>query len=1495
MRRKKELPKEERSHRLWLSQVDLHGLLLSEPVLNTHFPKGPEKLPDKLFQRYLREWERIRSVEDTSEKASLVYRNWLNFIFKELLNYSPPHWVTERDVPEFCTVYLEEHRETLKPYGVILNSRKPVFVVYKAEFAHSLDRNERGRNTWRASPTVKLERLLRGLDCPLGLVTNGLHFRLVYAPMGLPPSWITWIGESLRGDKLVLDAFYTFLKLARFIGEKKYLLIELCQESEKRQTELTESLGEQALKALEIFVKHAEIDGPISPQELHSAGLALMMRLVFILFAEERELLPYGLPLYETSYSLSRLLFRLEQEKREHPEIFRESYDAWPRIQALFRLIYYGCGHPDLPLRPYGGDLFNPEQYELLDSTRLKLSNEVVYEILKALTNTEAKIGRQKVAQRISYRTLQIEHIGHMYEGLLGYAVRENEEGRRILVPSGLRKRTGTYYTPKVLTTEVVRRTLRPFLAERKTPEEILSLKILDPAMGSGAFLVAAAEELAEALVSAWERRREEFPEATLVLPYATPAKGHADEEFLAQERDEMLLQARRLVVERCLYGVDVNPEAVELAKLSLWIESLSRNKPFTFLNAHLKCGNSLIGAWFFKEVKVSLGKYKSLQLHQLEFVPQEVFNKKETDLKRINKEDIENLAHGIKEMWSDLNFRKLLEKLIELRQEIDYRATSTPDDYRNKEVLLKHLSQTPEYQLLKAIGDTWCALWFWPKDVRKPVTMEYRDYLKTLIENFKESPLPVTNSLFSLKVKPKFIPEKRFWEIFFTVQKIVEKHRFFHWELEFPEVFLGKESGFHAVLSNPPWEKIKVEDKQFFAGKREDIVSARNAAERAKLIKALREEDPELYAEYQEAVYNADCLSNFLRHSGQYPLTAKGDINTYSIFAERARTLMGRPHGRVGLIIPTGIATDDTNKEFFQSIIQTGELAFLYDFENREGLFNIHRNYKFCLFGLLGKGGEKPELAFFLTKPEHLREEERLFNLSSEDFKLLNPNTCTCPIFRRKTDANLTIKIYRHCPVLVDETKKDGNPWGVSFNTMFHMSNDSHLFCTRDKLEAEGYKLKGNIFVKENDIYLPLYEAKMIWQFDHRFGIYEGVSTRSSTHLPTPTPDQYANPAFVSTPWYWVSIKNIWDRLNEWNRCWFIGFRNVTNATNERTAIFSLIPISGVGNSIPLTFVEKFHLIPCFLANLSSIVFDYVTRQKVGGTNLNFHYVKQLPVLLPNRFTEELILLIIPKVFELTYTAWDIKPFADDIWAEANEKLRSAIRKQWEENVRETGGHKNATPPDWLEIIYSLNPNNSNKNACPLPPFKWNEERRTQIRAELDAIFAHLYGLTREEFAYILDTFPIVRRKDEERFGEYRTKRLCLDQYDRFEGLIPHSKPLNEKPITKVISLEDIKKKKTSAPEKQTILYEELQTTPSSEYSFPKVAQPIENFAFSNNLKLIKEKIFDLLAESNRALTAEEIAKELKIPLTTCKKALTELIQMEIVEEIGDKFKLME
>ncbi|MDW8467597.1 MAG: hypothetical protein RML35_16000 [Chloroherpetonaceae bacterium] len=285
------------------------------------------------------------------------------------------------------------------------------------------------------------------------------------------------------------------------------------------------------------------------------------------------------------------------------------------------------------------------------------------------------------------------------------------------------------------------------------------------------------------------------------------------------------------------------------------------------------------------------------------------------------------------------------------------------------------------------------------------------------------------------------------------------------------------------------------------------------------------------------------------------------------------------RPNGRAGVVVPTGIATDATNQAFFTELVASGRLVSLYDFENREAIFpGVHRSYKFSLLTLRGKGvngqsqkeaAEPPHFAFFLTRADQLRDERRRFALSAEDFALLNPNTRTCPIFRTRQDAELTKAIYRRVPVLVNEATSE-NPWGVRFmQGLFNMSTDSHLFRTRAELEREGFRLVGNRFVRDGQVWLPLYEAKMIWHYDHRYGTYAGVGDRSSTQLPTPSDAEHADPAFVVLPWYWVPADEVHTRLADWDRAWLLGFRDVTNATNERTAIFSLLPAVEVGTTI--------------------------------------------------------------------------------------------------------------------------------------------------------------------------------------------------------------------------------------------------------------------------------------------------------------------------------------
>jgi hypothetical protein len=524
-------------------------------------------------------------------------------------------------------------------------------------------------------------------------------------------------------------------------------------------------------------------------------------------------------------------------------------------------------------------------------------------------------------------------------------------------------------------------------------------------------------------------------------------------------------------------------------------------------------------------------------------------------------------------------------------------------------------------------------------------------------------------------------------------------------------------------------------------------------------MIKALAKSDPVLHAEYRDALRESEAKGHFFSISGRYPLTAKGRINLYQIFAGLVRQIVG-PAGRVGVVIPSGIATDYYNQDYFSTIVEEQELVSFYDFENRQGLFpEVHRSYKFCLLTLTGGEAEEAEFAFFLHTTDDLVDPERRFALSPDEVALMNPNTGTVPVFRTRQDAELTKKLYRAAPVLVNEETGE-NPWGVSFKQgLFNMTSDSHLFRTREELEAQGFTLEGNRFIRDDEVYLPLYEAKMFHHYDHRYGTFEGVDSRSDVHLPNPTIEQYQDSAFIVRPWYWVDQKEVNERYS-FDQEWQIVFRNVARVTDVRTGVFSIIPRAGLGNSAPILNISP-HLRPSkscnLIANLISFVFDFAIRQKVGGINFNFYIVKQLPVLPPDHYTPDLLDFIVPRVVELIYTAWDLQPFAQDVLDEVGEETWA----RWfvSDHLGSPAPVHDSPPPSWA--------------AGETPaPFVWDEERRAALRAELDALYAHLYGLTRDELAYNLDTFPIVKRKDKAQYGEYRTKRMILERYEETEPL---------------------------------------------------------------------------------------------------------------------------
>jgi hypothetical protein len=663
--------------------------------------------------------------------------------------------------------------------------------------------------------------------------------------------------------------------------------------------------------------------------------------------------------------------------------------------------------------------------------------------------------------------------------------------------------------------------------------------------------------------------------------------------------------------------------------------------------------------------------------------------------------------------------------------------AEDSPADVNAKAALYRKVYQSPESERAHRAADLWTAAFFAPlKDTSDPSVPTHEFML-----DFLERPLGM---------RPPLV----------KADELKLKHHFFHWPLEFPEVFTR--GGFDVVLGNPPWERIKLQEEEFFGSRDGEIAQARNKAARQILISQLPQKNPGLANEFCEAKRAAEATSKFVRHGKRFPLAAIGDINTYALFSELARNLLNLA-GRPGIVVPTAIATADTTKVLFDAVASGGSLVSLLDFQEARDFFTgLESRDPFCLLTIrAGQPNQSvpAKFVFQMLALGELSNKIRQIYLTPVDFALVNPNTRTCPVFRTGPDAELTKKIYRSVPVLINE-RADQNTWGVRFLRMFDMATDSGLFET-----TAGVGL------------LPLYEAKMVHQFDHRWATYDGDEARHCTLA------EKVEPGFAVHPQYWVPEKRVKARLEElsnddeklvrrWDRKWLLGFRDIARSNDERTAIFSLMPCVAVGHKIPMVLPEAPDLMHAsgFLANVNSLVFDYVLRQKIGAASVSYFILKQLPVISPIAYTSSDFEFITPRVLELVYSAWDIKGFADDLWRDSDENLQLFIRRQWENNQSATGGH-DWNPPERVQIA---------KDGIPLPPFKWEDDRRASLRAELDGYYAHLYGLTRHELRYIIDpkdlygpdfpseTFRVLKQKEERLYGEYRTRRLVLEAFDK-------------------------------------------------------------------------------------------------------------------------------
>ncbi|MDI9847637.1 N-6 DNA methylase [Rhodoblastus sp. 17X3] len=1190
----------------------------------------------------------------------------------------------------------------------VAGERAPVVVAPRSD--DKLDRRSPTLSIERSlSPAFALQDYLNDHDNALwGLVTNGATIRLMRDNASLTrPAYIEADLAQIfaNEDAASFAALWLLIHRSRFGvagAPASDCALERWRDAGAREGEAArDRLADQVREALKILGSgflEANPDlssklksGELDLTEWFNELLRLVYRLIFLMVAEDRNLLhpekakPEARKLYADGYGFATLraqCFRAATWDRHH--------DRYEGIKVVFRALTHG---QDALALPALGGLFREDKLPHLETARLR--NKAFMAALYHLSWLSEKAGMVPV----NWRAMKTEELGSVYESLLELQPQLGNDGKTLVFASeaaeqkgNQRKTTGSYYTPDSLVQALLDTALDPVLdkieAEAAEPAKaLLKLAVIDPACGSGHFLLGAASRIA----------------ARLARIRAEGAPSLAD-----------FRHALRDVARNCIYGVDRNPMAVELTKVALWIETVDPGLPLGFFDAQIRCGDALLGVFDLKVLQEGIpdAAYKPL-----------AGDDKDTAKYYLQTNRAATSGQGGFDFGAGQAAMPEIQPLA-----LDFSAfhdlpEDSVDQITAKAARFKDLRKQSSFVRAKAAADLYIAAFLLPKIGGAPSGATARS-------------IPTTEELWMA------LNQGKIRNAMLDAPKAARHARAFHWPLEFLDVM--QRGGFDVVLGNPPWERIKLQEQEFFAARSPEIANAPNKAARDRLIKLLAAA-PEgsaergLHNNFTSAKRDAEAASEFVRlameDGGRFAMTGRGDVNTYALFAELFLTLAS-DRGRAGVIVPAGIATDATTAAFFGELISRGRLASLLSLENEEFVFpNVHHAFRFALLTLQASNSNaRPEFVFFARQPGQLFDVDRRFSLSPADIVRINPNTKTAPVFRSRADAELATKIYGRVPVLIDESKgPNGNAWGMSFARLFDMSNDSNLFRTAKQLEEEGFAREGVDWTHDAEHFVPLYEAKMIHQFDHRWATFDASESRDATF------DEKARANFEAEPRYWVPKNEVVGRLTEkgWSGGWLIGWRRISGIEKIRTVIASATPAVGMGDSIFLMLPTKEkspNLSAALLGCLSSMTFDFTARTKMGGTNLNYFIMEQLPVLPPSAYSEYALAYITPRVLELTYTSHSMEQFARDLGYDG-------------------------------------------------PPFVWDEDRRALLRADLDAFYAGAYRLTRDELRYILDpadvmgpdypseTFRVLKDKENKQYGEYRTRRLVLAAWDRMEA----------------------------------------------------------------------------------------------------------------------------
>lgn len=1088
-------------------------------------------------------------------------------------------------------------------------------------------------------------------------------------------------------------------------------------------------------------------------RQVFDATLTLLYRLLFLLYAESRDLLPVREPGGYWERSLSCIKTQVgtaagtvesQRDSRLAERYTADAFESWGHLRRLFNAI--DVGEAGLNVPPYNGGLFATDPASLTDAREVATARFLAEHQVSDLHLAKAldRIARDPDDKThglvfIDFKSLGVRQLGSIYEGLLEFQVKVAEERMAVCTRSGSelilplaearssrgvtiqtlgrgrsapewiiekgavyltnskleRKASGSYYTPEDLVAYIVEHTVGPVLAakleglrndlnqacgaflrrkkagagedfteeDRQLVQRLFDFRVLDPAMGSGHFLVSAVDFIADRLIDYLNGFPGNPVERLVRRTRAEIVAAAADQGVIIDETKLIDVNVlKRHVLKRCLFGVDLNPMAVELAKVSLWLHCFTLGAPLSFLGHHFKIGNSLVG-------EIDAGKV---------------------------------IAPG-STRWGQLQL--VIGRYLAVSQRADATAAevaASRTDYRAAEEILE-------------------------RDRRRAHCETARHF-----EGWSPTDVGQIQRIADGGEQPGYQAE------FERAMELADEVGFYHWPLEFPEAWFEphgrfggayrpkEEPGFDVVVGNPPWDKIEPDENQY-------VIAAR--PEYGRLSAPERKRRLANDVEWLERVDAIGRLRAYVGKSGRYPLMSSGRANYYMMFAELAsRTIWAG--GRFGLLLPSGIATDYSTRAFFGGMVDAGAVAGILDFENRLGIFpEVDSRFKLTVF--LGSGPsariESIPCGFFLHRLDEAEQPGRVIQLQPDDFRLMNPNTLTCPVLRHQRDADLIRGIYRRLGILaLGGTRAGGaSPWRVTYKQGTHnMTSDASSFVSGADLLTRGFTPDGpHRLVRKGQTYLALYEGKMIHQFDHRFASVLGFvdSQRPIGASETTSPDAHQDPHCVVDGRYWVPQSEVLASFGHAAPRFLLAFRDVARATDERTAICAVCPLTGMGNTAPLFLVvDGAPDAAVLLAWFCSLVNDYVIRQKICSTHLNWFYVEQQPVPSPDQVRAiaaggDTFAWIAERVLELSYTAWDLKGFAEDLSYDGE-------------------------------------------------PFRWDEERRIHLRAQLDALFFHLYGLGPDDIDYIAETFWIVRRNEEAKWGRYRSKELILAYWRAYE-----------------------------------------------------------------------------------------------------------------------------